>query len=122
MTDNDYVSEEIDMTKTVTRRMRVFITVLCLTLAGPLAASRLAFEQVGQITAIDTESRDIKIDGVSHRLAKKVEGHSTEKTSDTLSVDALHKGAKIGYTRASTGKDKKPEITSVWLLPAQPAQ
>ncbi|MHB8747134.1 MAG: hypothetical protein ACYC7I_11525, partial [Gammaproteobacteria bacterium] len=95
------------MTKTVTRRMRGLVTVLCLTLAGPLAASRLTYEQTGQITAIASGSRDIKINGTSHRLAKKVEVHSTERTTSPLNVHSLHTGAKIGYTQVSTGKDKK---------------
>lgn len=107
------------MNKQVKGKIRGLAIVLCLTLAGPLAASRLAYEQTGQITAIASENRDIKINGAAYRLAKKVDIHSTEKTSSPLSIHSLQKGENIGYTQASTGQDKKSEITSIWVLPAK---
>ncbi len=106
------------MTKTVTRRMRAFVAVLSLTLAGPLAASRLAFQQTGQITAIATEKHAIKINGVSYRLAKKVAVHATERSAKDLDVYSLQSGAKIGYSLSGTRKkDQAPEINTIWVLP-----
>ncbi len=105
------------MAMKVTRNMRSFITLLCLTLSGPLAASRLVYERVGQITAVSPESDNIKIDGASYRLATKVDVHSTEKTDNSLNVHSLQSGAKIGYSLTTPAKDKEPEISSIWLLP-----
>lgn len=106
------------MVRAVIVTTRGLVVALGLTLAGPVAASRVAYEQTGQITAITPDGRDIKIDGKSYQLAKKVAIHSTEKGSAPLDADSLPTGSNIGYTVNKTDQGK-PEVTSIWVLPAQ---
>ncbi len=103
------------------RSLSALLPLLFFAFSHPAHASRLAYEQVGHITEIAPTSGEIKINDTSYSLDKKVTVHSTEKTANTITVDSLHSGMTIGYTRTDTGKDagKKPGITSIWVLPAK---
>lgn len=93
------------------------VAVLFCTFAGPLLASRLVYEKIGQVKKIAAASGDIEIDGTSYRLAKKVAVHSTEKGANSTNVNSLRPGMTVGYTSTRTDSAKKPEISSIWVLP-----
>lgn len=111
------------MTTQPSRSLSMLLPIFVFAFSYPAHASRLAYEQVGHVTEIAPASGEIKINDTSYSLAKKVTVHSTDKPANPITVESLHAGMSIGYTStrtsAGTGKDagKKPEITSIWLLP-----
>lgn len=105
------------MDKSLRHLTCALVAVLFGTYAGPLIASRLVYENIGQVKEIAAASGDIKIDGTSYRLAKKVVVHSTEKGANSTTVNSLRPGMTVGYTSTRTDPAKKPEISSIWVLP-----
>jgi hypothetical protein len=107
------------MVNKLMRSLSVFLTMFLFAFSYSVYASRLAYERVGNITGVASASGEIKIDGESYRLAKKVAVHSAVKSTNSATVNSLRSGMTIGYTSVATGTAKKPEITSIWLLPTK---
>ncbi len=118
-TDIGQAAEENDVTNTDTRTLRRCIAALCLTLAGPVMASRPAYQQTGEITGIAAGSHTIQIDGVPYQLADKVAVNAATQTTETPDVNSLESGARIGYALSPAGENQAPQITNIWVLPGK---
>lgn len=104
------------MNRTLSFGHRLLIAAACLSVAGPLSAARLVYEQTGQVEAVAPDAHDIKINGESYRLAKKVNVRSVDKPTESLAVESISAGTNVGYSLSNTGENQKPEIGSIWLL------
>lgn len=98
------------------RGARVCLSVLIFAMSGVVHASRLAYEQVGQVTSVTSSSGEININGTDYKLAKKVSVHAVDKTLG-VTINSLHKGMAVGFTTTPAGGSQKREVTSIWVLP-----